>query len=240
MKDMDLEQYKSAWKNEQAFNEIKLSQEDIQKYLKSSSKSISRLFLSGLKTDIFLKSLLFASFAGLILLFAGEILLVWINIALMAITLLGIVFQYLCIKKIPGVDRVSANMKTILERKISYYYKYHVKALIVGAFSNSLVVISGMMYFFYYRYNGIRPLEAEDYLVLGGIIVLSFVLGLFVQLKQHSFHIKQLEMCLDEINEDTLTQHTLNVQKNRRNRNILIGIFALVAGLLLLSYFIFQ
>ncbi|MEE4175944.1 MAG: hypothetical protein V2I46_00395 [Bacteroides sp.] len=158
----------------------------------------------------------------------------------MAITLLGIVFQYLCIKKIPGVDGVRGDMKTILETKISYYYKYHVKALIVSAFSNSLVVISGMMYFFYYRYNGIRPLDTEDFLVLGGIIVLSFVLGLLVQLKHHNFHIKQLEMSLDEINEDTLTQHTLNIQKNRRNRNILIGILGLIAGLLVFVYFLFK
>ena len=77
-------------------------------------------------------------------------------------------------------------------------------------------------------------------MVLGGIIVLSFALGFFIQLKQHSFHIKQLEMSLDEINEDILTQQSIDNQKNRRNRKFLIAVLGLIVGLLVLAYFIFK
>ena len=55
---IDLEKYRSAWKNEQSFDSQKLSNNDIRKFLQANSKNINKMFKTGLSIDIVLKSLL--------------------------------------------------------------------------------------------------------------------------------------------------------------------------------------
>jgi hypothetical protein len=61
-----------------------------------------------------------------------------------------------------------------------------------------------------------------------------------VQIAQHRFQIRQLESCLQEIDEEVLSTVTLRVQRNKRRRMILVFLLALICGVLLLSYLIFR
>ena len=83
-------------------------------------------------------------------------------------------------------------------------------------------------------------MDLVDYLVFGTGIVIAFVFGAIVQIAQHNFQVKQLESCLQEIDENSMTLLTLKEQRHKKLRLFFIALLALVCGLLLLAFFIFR
>ena len=131
-------------------------------------------------------------------------------------------------------------VRTSLENRIQFYRKRYVKSLYIGAISNSLILVSGSLYYFYFKYGEIRPMDLVDYLVFGTGIIIAFVFGAIVQIAQHNFQVKQLESCLQEIDENSMTLLTLKEQRHKKLRLFFIALLALVCGLLLLAFFIFR
>jgi hypothetical protein len=239
MKSIDLDSIKAAWKNESSFEDQRLSELDIENFLNSKSKDISQLFRKGLIFDIVLKSVIGVSLIGIFFLLKASHSLVPVSYILILI-LLGIRYQWLMIARIPNASASTPVIRISLENKIKFYRRHFIKSLYVGALSNSLFILSGMLYYFYFKYGEIRPFAWDDYLVLGVTLIIGFALGAYVQITQHNFQVKQLESCLQEIDEEAMTTLTLRDQRNKKRRLIFILLLALVCGLLLLAFFIFR
>lgn len=239
MKSIDLEAIKTAWKNEGSFEDQRLSEAEIENFLHSKSKDISRLFRKGLIFDIVLKSIIGLSLIGIFFLFKSRQSIMLISVILMLI-LWAIRFQWLMIARIPLDSSPDPVVKTSLENKIKFYHQKFIKSLYVGALSNSLFILSGMLYYFYFKYGEIRPFTWDDYLVFGVTIILGFALGAYAQIKQHSYQVKQLESCLHEIDEESISALTLRDQRNKKRRMILTFLLALICGLLLLAFLVFR
>lgn len=240
MKARDLEALKAAWKNEKSFEDHRLSEADIAHFLSKKSKDISQLFKMGLLIDIVLKSIIGLSLLGIIILFREDL-----NILLMvSVIVLGIIwatrYQWRMIRKIPRSEASEPVIRTSLEEKINFFNQHYLKSLYVGALSNALIILAGLLYYFYFKYGEIRPFQWDDYLVFIATMIIGFVLGAVVQIAQHRFQIKQLESCLQEIDEELISTLTLREQRNKKRRMILVFVLALVCGLLLLSFFIFR
>ncbi len=239
MKTINLDSIKAAWKNESSFEDHRLSELDIENFLSRKSKDISRLFRKGLIFDIVLKSIIGISLIGVFVLLRTNLSIMLISSILLLI-IWTIRFQWIMIDRIPEASTSDPVIRTSLENKINFYRQHFIKSLYVGALSNSLFILSGMLYYFYFKYGEIRPFVWDDYLVFGVTIILGFALGAYVQIAQHSFQIKQLENCLEDIDEDAMTTLTLREQRNKKRRLILIILLALICGLLLLAFFIFR
>ena len=237
---MDLDTMKTAWKNERSFEHHRLSEADIEGFLRRRSKNISRLFRKGLIFDIVLKTVIGISLLGIILLFRANLYIILINSIILLGTIWAILYQWRMIGRIPENGGSDPVIRTSLENKINFYHQRFIKSLYVGALSNSLFVLSGMLYYRYFKYGEIRPFQWDDYLVFGLVLVLSFVIGAVAQVKQHNFQVKQLESCLREIDEESISTLTLMEQRNKKRRLILIFLLALICGLLLLAFFIFR
>lgn len=240
MKTTDIDSLKSAWKNEKGFENKTLSQSDIEKFLKHKSKDISRLFKAGLSFDVILKSIVGASLVGLIILFSDNQKMVIAMCLILGLILWTIWYQMLVYRRIPSGGPSDTTTRTSLERRIQFYHQRYVKSLYIGALSNSLIFVSGSLYYFYFKYGKIRPLDLVDCLVFGSAIIIAYALGAVVQIAQHRFQIRQLESCLREIDEDSISVLTLKEQRNKKLRFFFIALTALICGLLLLAYFIFR
>lgn len=240
MKTTDIDSLKSAWKNEQGFENKTLSQSDIEKFLQRKSKDITRLFKAGLSFDVVLKSILGASLVGIIFLFSDKQQMIIAISAILGLILWAIWFQLKMYKHIPQSAVSDSVIRTSLDSKIQFYHQRYVKSLYIGALSNSLVFVSGSLYYFYFKYGEIRPMDLVDYLVFGTAIIIAFVLGAVVQIAQHNFQVRQLESCLQEIDEDGISELSLKEQRNKKLRLFFIALIALVCGLLLLAYFVFR
>jgi hypothetical protein len=239
MKSIDLDSIKAAWKNESSFEDQRLSELDIENFLSSKSRDISQLFRKGLIFDIVLKSVIGVSLIGIFFLLKANQSIILTSSILMLI-LWAIRYQWLMIARIPEASTSDPVIRTSLVNKVKFYRQHFIKSLYVGALSNSLFIISGMLYYFYFKYGEIRPFTWDDYLVFGVTIILGFALGAYIQIAQHNFQVKQLESCLQDIDEDAMTTLTLRDQQNKRRRMILIILLALICGLLLLAFFIFR
>jgi hypothetical protein len=240
MKTIDMDSLKTAWKNEQGFENKKLSEKDIQQFLGQKSRDITQLFRKGLIFDGVLKSLIGISLVGIMILYAANHKMLMAMAALLAGLCWTLWFQWKMYRKIPRETASSPVIRTSLENRIRFYRKHFVKSLYIGALSNVLIFVSGSLYYFYFRYGEVRPLDLTDYLVFTMAILLAFAIGALVQIAQHNFQVRQLESCLKEIDEDAMTMLTLKDQRNKRLRLIFIALTAVILGLLLLTYMIFR
>ncbi len=240
MKSIDLDTMKAAWKKERSFEDKRLSEADIEGFLTGKSKDISQLFRKGLIFDIVLKSVIGASFLGITALFRNNLSVVLISSAILLVILWAIRYQWLMIGRIPEASAADQTVRTTLENKISFYHQRYIKSLYVGALSNSLLVLAGMLYYFYFKYGEIRPFQWDDYLVSCVVIILSYAIGAVAQIKQSNFQVKQLKSCLQEIDEDAISTLTIRDQRNKKRQMILIFLLALLCGLLVLTFFIFR
>jgi len=240
MKAIDLDKIKAAWKNENSFDDKRLSLEEIEGFLSRKSKDISQLFRKGLIFDIVLKGVIGLSLVGIIVLFKNDLPLILVCLGILLLIAWAIRFQWLMAGKIPKAGASDPTVRIVLEDKINFYHQRYIKSLYVGALSNALLILSGMIYYFYFKYGEIRPFQWDDYLVFSAAIIIGFALGAYAQIAQHNFQIKQLESCLNEIDEDAISRLTLKEQRNRNRRLILMFLIAIICGLLLLAYFIFR
>ena len=240
MKPVDLDTMKAAWKSEKSFEDHRLSEEDIERFLHKGSKDISQLFKKGLRFDILLKGLAGASLLVLVVLFRGNLNLILLIAGILLITFWTIRYQWLLIGKIPEIHATSPVIRTTLEQRISFYHRHYIKSLYVGAFSNVLLIFSGMLYYFYFKYGELRPMQWDDYLVFAAVILIGYFTGVSIQIAQHNFQVRQLESSLREIDENSLNSYTVRQQRNRKRRMTLIFLLALICGLLLLAYLVFR
>ncbi len=236
MKNDELNTLREAWKKERSFQENALSETDIKKYLGQRSRDISRLFQAGIITDMVMKTLLGLSFAGLFFLMPNHTGITMYSAALLVLIILLMIYQWGSLKRIPASADKTENLRDLLEMKITYYRQRHLKSLHIAALSGSLFFLSGMIYYFYFKYGEIRPLDVTDLLVFSTAVLVAYVTGVIIQMKSHGFYIRQLEHCLAEIDENAIKELTIQRQKHQRRRLFFIILLALVAGLLLFTY----
>jgi len=235
-----MDSLKSAWKNEQGFETQRLSENDIQNFLKQKSRDITQLFRRGLTFDVVLKGLVGISLIGIMILFSGNLLLVLAMAIVLGVLIWTIWFQVNMYRNIPGENSSPPVIRTSLENRIQFYRKHYVKSLYIGSLSNVLIFVSGSLYYFYFKYGEIRPMDLVDFLVFGIAIILAFLLGVVVQIAQYNFQVRQLESCLKEIDEDAMTELSLKEQRKKKLRLIFLALTAVILGVLLLAFLIFR
>jgi hypothetical protein len=240
MKSMDLEHMKTAWKNEKNFEDKSLTEADIDAFLHNKSRDISRLFKVGLIFDIVYKAIIGISFLVILLLLSANQSIVLMVAAILLGLIWAIIYQWRLIKRVPGTGAADPVIRTSLENKVLFYHEHYIKSLYVGAISNSLIILSGALYYFYFKYGEVRPFQWDDYLVFVVAIVIGFFVSAIAQRSQFNFQIKQLESCLQEIDEDAMTTQTIREQQNKRKQMIGILLLAIFLGILVLAFLIFR
>ena len=235
MNNTDLEKYKSAWKEEKSFREAVLTDSEIRAYIVKRSKGLTASFKAGLLLDIILKIILGISFIALIVLFRGKIGIAGVCTGSLLILIYLLWSHITTYRKIPGQDEYSGDIQNFLKSRIDFYRTKFLKTVYVIALTNPFVFLSGMLYYFYFKYGIIRPLDIIDIIIFGTLCIVGFALGALVQVKQYNFQVLQLEECLKEFEEGEINENTLRRHKKQKRAILIIFIIALIVGLLLLG-----
>ncbi|MBD3290509.1 hypothetical protein GF337_17020, partial [candidate division KSB1 bacterium] len=127
-------------------------------FIEKQSIGISALFRKGLIVDFVLKSGVILSLILFIFLFRENLNMTAFNIAVILSTVILMIFQYKYFREIESVEDSSTGLREAIMKKIDYFNKKYVNAIYIAALSSPLLVISGMMYYFYLQYGRIRPL----------------------------------------------------------------------------------
>lgn len=236
----ELDKFRTSWKNEKGFDKFKLSEAQIREILQKKSKDINFQFHTGITVNIILKSILGISFIGLLLLYNGHSGIIVLCILILTGILASVFYQQNVLRKISVIDNPEKSLTDILREKIEFYFTYYIKAIYIGAFSNPLIISSGSLYYFYFKYNGNKVLDSVDILVFGVFILISYILGIYVQKMQFNIQISQLKESLSELDEEKLSIQTLRNQKNKKRRLLLLFILLLMAGILILTFLLLR
>ena len=102
------------------------------------------------------------------------------------------------------------------------------------------VFVSGMLMYFFFTYGRVRPLDGIDFLVFSTFMVIGVVMNIVINGGQVKSHIKHIEACLSDLNENELAVITSNIETQRKQDQtvkvllLIVGAlgFALVAILL--------
>jgi hypothetical protein len=152
MNESNLENYRSAWRQEQSFGTRSLGRDEINSVLKKESKSMVQQFRTGLVLDMVIKGLLALALAGVLFLVPASAKLSSLNAAVLALTLFLIFLQSITLHQVPRPSVIGDNLRNYLREITWFYRKRFVGALYVAAVSGSLVFYVGALY--YGRWTG--------------------------------------------------------------------------------------
>ncbi len=98
------------------------------------------------------------------------------------------------------------------------------------------VFVSGSLIYFYTTYGYVRTLDLQDIVVFSVFILTGIIMNYVVNRNQVRYHIKHLEACLSDLNDNVLEVVSQNIelqQKQDRTKKLLLGL-AVVFGFVLL------
>jgi hypothetical protein len=240
MEQINLNKYIDSWKknSNKVFKGKQLSDSEIKNFMNGKSKDITKQYRLGLIFDISLKSILSISLVILLIIWGSDIKVLAIGAVLLIINTVSMIIQSSFVKGLPKHNMSETDLRLLLESKINYYYTKYKKIIFIGGLSTPLIFLTGMLYYFLITYGYIRPFEIDDFIVFGSGVILSYVISIGVQFAQFKFYINQLKSCLNDIDEDTISQLTLYTSRNHKNRMIIAMILLVILGTLLLLYFL--
>lgn len=235
-----LDNYKAAWREEPSLNESRLTDQEIRSYLSRRTLRTDRIYRTGIIFDMALKGMLTFAVAGIMILFRaaqGS----WLIAAVVGgVLLTSFLFEWKIFRQIPQISSNEAPIKDMLRERISFFNRSYLKALLVIAISGPVMIITGGMYYFYFKYGEIRPLDLEDMVVFSLFILAGYFISAYFQVIHFRFHVRQLEASLADLDQDTLTMDILSKQHQGRQRIIIMTSLALITGILLLLLLLHQ
>ena len=231
---MDLDELKKTWKQVNRDQSVHYSLDQIDTFRKSRSKDFSNWIRSSLRIDFILKSLTAISFAILVFLFNNQIQVQVICGILAILSTLLIFLEKPHFDKARKLDENPDTIQGSLINKLNYLKAYYFKIQFMVGLTNPLMVSAGACYFMYFKYSEIRPMDLEDILVFGAILIVSFLFTIPTTLGLYGFHLRNIQNSLANLeNEDHWEKE---IKRYKRSRNILAGVFItlLLIGILAL------
>jgi hypothetical protein len=230
-----LERYKEAWQRQSQtlVESDHLTEDHIMEFLASQSSSITSSYRKSLIFDMCLKALLLLSFLLLAYLLRGNGNLVVLNVALMITSGMMLALQSRFYREVGLLENRGGAIREFLESNISYFSNSFTRAIYLAALSSPLFFLSGAMFYFYFTYGTVRPLDFQDYLVLSAGLTLSFMVAAVAQIVPYRVQIRQLEDCLGDFDEGAVSKATI---ARRRKQQLVFFVFG--TGLLLLGLFV--
>ena len=120
MENLDLNKYQLAWKKEKSFQAEKLSEIEIQNFMKSASKIVGH-YKRSLLFDIGFKGILLISFLVLIFLLKNQSNAIITNSFIVCITIIGIIWQTKVYKRVDKICVTKEHLKDLLRAYIDFY-----------------------------------------------------------------------------------------------------------------------
>jgi len=209
----------------------------IGRFISGRSTSVSDKIRKMLQLDIALKIL----FGAVLLIDA----IVYFNIqpTVSAVCLAGVVIaiilailQFRIIKQFNLITDYGQSTKEKLARTLTFLRNRFFTAILSISSTAIFLYISGLLMYFFLTYGQVRRLDNMDIFVFSTFLITGVVMNFVINYAQVKYHIKHLEACLSDLNDNALavvTSHIETQQKQDRTTKMLLY-FVIIFGFIVL------
>lgn len=223
----------SIWKSASK-DQFKITKNEIDDFKKKKQTSIYSSLLSTCLVQIFQKIIYgLALFYGLFCFGDGNnIIMAIAAISFINILLLGIDFRLL--STIRKLKQEHKPVKDVLEQLEGFLQTDFFLYRFYAAFSNPILIITGVFYYFHFKYGHFETLTEPDSLMVFGIITLiSFVIGYIGMIFSSHKIMEEIHSYIEILEESANYNKIIAKDKKQRLKRIILMLLFLIAGLVL-------
>ncbi|AHW61919.1 hypothetical protein SAMN05444285_11254 [Draconibacterium orientale] len=208
----------------------------IEQFISGRSNDTTQKIRNMIIFDLVLKALALCALAIDFVLYFGTTNVMSVTVAGVAILIPLIFMQYKLLNRFSEAADNGQTTRNKLASMLTYLKTKFFTTLLSVSGTYLFVFIAGSLLYFYAAYGYVRPLDGVDFVVFLTFIILGIVLNFVVNHGQVKYHIKHLEICLNDLNDQNLklVSENIELQRKRDRANKLLLALVLVLGILLL------
>ena len=236
---MNDEKLKAMWnKTENVMRTSGYKSSSIREFLSRKSNDTAQKIKNMIIFDIALKTFLVVIFGIDIVLYFGVnniIAVCFAGIILLALLLLT---QFKMLKRFKRVANHNQNTRDNLTSMLAYLKTKFYSTLLAVSATYLFVFIGGSLMYFYVAHGEVRPLDGIDVIVFLGFILIGIGFNFFVNKAQVKYHVKHLELCLSELNDNAMVYASENIELQRKQDRInkfLLALILVIGFMLLIA-----
>lgn len=208
----------------------------IEQFVSGRSNSIARKVKNMIQLDIGLKILVGIVFLIDAAFYANTTSVLVLCIIGAIVILPLILFETSVLKQFSETADSAGSTKEQLSAMLTFLKTRFFTTLVSISSTYIFVFVSGVLIYFYTTYGYVRTLDLQDIVVFSVFILTGIIMNYLVNRNQVKYHIKHLEACLSDLNDNVLEVVSQNIelqQKQDRTAKLLL-MFVLVFGFVLL------
>lgn len=208
----------------------------IEQFISGRSNDTTQKIRTMIIFDMVLKALALCVLAIDFVLYFGTTNVMSVTAAGVAILIPLIFMQYKLLNRFSEAADNGQTTRNKLASMLTYLKTKFFTTLLSVSGTYLFVFIAGSLLYFYAAYGYVRPLDGVDFVVFLTFIILGIVLNFVVNHGQVKYHIKHLEICLNDLNDQNLklVSENIELQRKRDRANKLLLALVLALGILLL------
>nr|WP_321354597.1 hypothetical protein [uncultured Draconibacterium sp.] len=209
---------------------------NIEQFLSGRSHNTARMIKKMIYMDIVIKTIVAIVLVIDIFLYAGTVNVIMICSS--GIVLLGglIVFQLKMLTRFSDIADEDQTTRDKLTSMLAYLKTRFYSTLLTISITYLFVFIAGTLVYFYSVYGEVRPLDLVDVVVFSAFILVGIGFNYFTFRAQVNYHVKHLNNCLADLNDDNLIllAKTIEQQRKQDRINKLLLMLVFVFGFVIL------
>jgi len=230
---------KDIWNKEKITGAAGYESETIERFISGRSSSVADKVRKMIHMDIALKflfSLIF--FIDAILYFNIQTVVSYVCLTGIAMAIPLILFEFTVIKQFNQISDYGQSTKEKLAKMLTFLRSRFFTALLSISSSYVFLFISGSLVYFFVTYGELRRLDNMDIFVFTTFILIGVVINFATNYAQVKYHIKHLESCLSDLNDNVLfivLQNIETQQKQDQTTKLLLGMVLIIGFVLLIA-----
>ena len=208
----------------------------IEQFISGRSGSIARKVKNMIQLDIGLKALVAVVFLIDAALYLNNYQIIVVSIIGAAVIVPLILLETKMLKQFTETADSASSIKEQLSAMLTFLKSRFLTILISIASTYIFVFVAGILVYFYVAYGYVRPLDLQDIFVFSVLILIGITMNYVANRNQVKYHIKHLEVCLSDLNDNVLEVVSQNIELQQKQdwTTKLLLMFVLVIGFVLL------
>jgi len=240
MENKEFERFSKAWNaaDSKSSSQKVYSENEIKDIKMKKSLDFSRSINNSIVFDYVLKGILIAGMLLLIWFYKSEAQLLLVLFGLIGFSAFLLYKEVNIRAELLKLEDYCKELSSILKSKIQFYKVYFPVLKLMLAFTNSLLVWVGSMFYFYAKYGYYRFDDIIDIIVAFLMVSLAFVISYVAMSYQFKLNILDLEESLINLDDQKATSTHIHAQERRKKKFKVAIIIAIIVGLALFLFFL--